>query len=151
MSDKARQFNTGSKRDTAKGKPPLSKLMWDALCEVARVHEYGDRHYGQGNWRKGQPYSEASNSMLRHWKAMFCDGEDYDRNWVDEDGGVHNGSGLHHSAHMAWNALFILHMQLHSGHYTQCDDRMDALGDWSNDFFAGTDMAKELEKGERDD
>jgi len=133
----ARNFSTGSRRDSAEGKPPLSKLMWKALREVAFVHLYGDTHYGQGNWRKGQPYSEASNSMLRHWDAFFNDGEDIDPT-----------SERYHTAHMAWNALFLLHMQLHPEYYAECDDRMDAFGDWVNEAFAQTDTAKELEKGD---
>jgi len=144
----ARNFSTGSKRDSAKGKPALSKLMWKALEEVARVHEYGDDHYGQGNWRKGQPFSEASNSMLRHWNKLFNYGEDYDEDWIDEEGNLRKGSGLLHAAHMAWNALFILHMQLHPEYYTKCDDRMDAFGEWVNKVFANSDIAKKLEKGE---
>jgi hypothetical protein len=122
--------------------------MWKALEEVARVHKYGDDHYGQGNWRKGQPFSEASNSMLRHWHKFFNYGEDYDEDWIDEDGNNRNGSGLLHTAHMAWNALFLLHMQTHPEYYAGCDDRMDAFGDWVNETFASSDIAKKLEAGD---
>lgn len=144
----ARNFSTGSKRDSAKGKPPLTKLMWKALEQVAFVHAYGDRHYGQGNWRKGQPFSEASNSMLRHWNKFSNYGEDYDEDWTDEEGNLRSGSGLLHTAHMAWNALFLLHMQLHPAYYAECDDRMDAFGEWVNETFADSDIAKQLEEGD---
>jgi hypothetical protein len=144
----SRKFNTGSRRDSDLGKSPMSKLMWQALKYLALIHKYGDSHYGMGNWRKGQPYSSPSDSMLRHYEA-FSQGEDYDIDWVDDQGIEHKGSGLLHSAHMAWNALFILHMQLHPKQYATCDDRLDAFGVWVNETFAQTELAKELEKGSR--
>jgi len=112
-----RTFNTGSRRDSSKGKPPFSKLMWRALREVALVHEYGDLRYGQGNWRKGQPFSEVSNSMFRHWNSFFNHCEDYDTDQQAVEGDLRKGSGLLHTAHMAWNALFLLYMQCYPNNY----------------------------------
>lgn len=136
---KDRKFSTGSRRDSATGKAPLSRLMWDALEEVARVHEHGDKHYGMGNWRKGQPFSSPMDSLLRHYVAISR-GEDIDPK-----------SGRYHAAHLAWNALFILHMTIHYDHYAKLDDRLDFKGDWLSEQFAKTDLSRQLEKGLDDD
>ena len=128
-----RQFKTGSRRDSAKNKPPLSKLPFPALVEVAFVHEYGDSNFGTGNWRKGQPFSELSNSMLRHWEKWFYHGEDLDPK-----------SGRHHLAHMAWNALILLWEVLY--YNPLLDDRQTSTGEWRSKEFAKSKLAKELEK-----
>ena len=133
MSD--RFFVTGSRRDDDNGKPPLSKLPFAALREVALVHKYGDAHYGMGNWRKGQPFSVLSDSMLRHWEAWFVHGESRDPK-----------SGLHHLAHCAWNALVLLYQCVY--YRPELDDRLSWNGDWLSTEFAKTPLAKKLERGE---
>jgi hypothetical protein len=131
-----RFFSTGSRRDNADNKPPFSKVMWEALREVALVHKYGDDHYGMGNWRKGQPFSSPIDSALRHIEKTL-NGEDKDPD-----------SGQYHMAHAAWNCLFLLHMLIHYDYYGhQLDDRLDFKGDWHNEEFAKTALAKLLEAG----
>lgn len=131
-----RVFTTGSRRDSADGKPPLSKLPWTALSEVAFVHQYGDDHYGIGNWRKGQNMSTFLDSCDRH-KAAFAKGEDYDPK-----------SGRHHMAHAAWNCLIALHQSLYPDRYAELDDRMTDFGEWVNELFAQTEQAKLLVAGD---
>ncbi len=127
-----REFSTGSRRDTAEGKSPLSKLPFKALKDVALVHEYGDNNYGVGNWRKGQRFSVLSDSMLRHWEAWFTCMEEEDPK-----------SGLHHLAHCAWNALVLLYECLY--YRPELDDRIIEDGSWYSEKFAKTVLAKQLE------
>lgn len=129
-----RHFSTGSRRDNDSDKPPLSKLPFAALREVAHVHKYGDDHYGMGNWRKGQPFSVLSDSMLRHWEAWFVHGEERDPK-----------SGRHHLAHCAWNALILLYEVIF--YRPDLDDRLTWDGEWHSKEFAKTPQAIELEKG----
>lgn len=131
---KDRVFPTGSRRDNA-GKPPLSKLPWTALGEVAFVQEYGDGYYGIGNWRKGQTMSTFLDCSDRH-VAAFTRGEDMDPK-----------SGKPHLAHAAVNLLYALHQQIHAKHYANLDDRIDDFGNWVNETFAQTDAAKLLAAG----
>jgi hypothetical protein len=130
-----REFSTGSRRDSDDGKPPFSKLMWTALEEVAQVHKYGDDHYGVGNWRKGQPLTSTIDSAIRHLQKTLK-GKDYD-----------SRSKRLHAAHAAWNCLLVVHQQLYPDYYAELDDRIDDFGDWINERFAATDLAKGLEKG----
>lgn len=130
-----RYFSTGSRRDCDDSKPKFSRLMWTALEEVARVHEYGDSHYGRGNWRKGQPITSTIDSGMRHAKAVL-NGEDRDPK-----------TNLLHAAHAAWNMLLVVHQQLHPAKYAALDDRMNDFGDWICKEFAETDAAKQAERG----
>lgn len=134
-----RFFPTGSRRDTDEGKPPMSKLPWTALGEVAFVHRYGDSHYGVGNWRKGQFLSTYADSCQRHWRAFLC-GEDRDLK-----------SSCYHLAMAAWNTLCALHQVIHSKRYAHLDDRIDDFGNWVNAEFAKTETARELERGDQVD
>lgn len=135
-----RRFASGSIRDCAEGKPPLSRLPWEALDEVAMVHLYGDEHYGFGNWRKGQPISELLNSALRHIEDSI--------NGVDFD----SKSGQRTLAHAAWNVLVALRQQVLSGDYELLDDRLAPDGSWVNPVYAVTDeaRAKSMPKAERE-
>lgn len=130
-----RIFTTGSRRDSDTHKAPLSKLPFAALKEVAQVHRYGDARYGMGNWRKGQPFSVLSDSMLRHWEAWFFDGEENNPE-----------SGIHHLAHAAWNCLVLVYEVIF--YRAELDDRLDWQGNWMSEEFAKTDLAKQLERGE---
>lgn len=97
----ARRYNSGKTRHD---------LMspW-AIEEVAKVMTYGANKYtvkddkgnvvdsGDRNWEKGQLWSTPIASLRRHFLA-FEMGEDFDPE-----------SKLYHMAHVAWNALAILH------------------------------------------
>jgi hypothetical protein len=131
----SRNFSTGSRRDVADNKAPLTRLPYKALGEVAFIHQHGDGLYGIHNWRKGQPLSELLNSASRHIAAVVT-GEDIDPK-----------SKRYHLAHAAWNVLVALNQTIHSKHYAKLDDRVNEFGDWVSKEFAKTDTAKELERG----
>ena len=72
-----------------------------ALQEVGKVGTYGAQKYSDNGWMSvpdGQRrYLDA---MLRHW-AKESSGEQFD-----------NDTGLTHLAHMAWNALAVLELEM---------------------------------------
>lgn len=131
-----RIFASGSRRDSDEGKPPLSKLPWRALEELAFVHKNGDDHYGVGNWRRGQYYHVLIDSALRHLeKVILC--EDIDPK-----------SKCYHAAHAAWNCLVLLYQTIFYSKYKQLDDRLNQDGSWYSVEFSISEYAKELERGE---
>jgi len=70
-----------------------------AYHEVVMVYNYGMQKYDPDNWWKGMPWRDVLGSLERHiakWKR----GELFD----DE-------SGLHHLAHVAWNAMALYEYQ----------------------------------------
>ncbi len=78
------------------GKPRVDLIDPDFLLQVGAVLEAGARKYAERNWEKGMDWNKVYASMLRHmlkWQA----GETND----DE-------TGLHHMAHVACNAMFLL-------------------------------------------
>lgn len=134
---KDRVFSTGSRRDSDKGKPQMHRLMWKAIAEVSKVHSYGDHHYGEGNWRKGQPASVICDSAMRHLFA-WMDGENYD-----------GKSKLNHLLHFAWNALYLVwqfavpwDIASRNNPYLELDDRMDYKGEWVSLIFDDTPAGK---------
>jgi hypothetical protein len=91
-----RVFATGSIRDSAEGKPRLSLLPYDLLIHVANWLEKGGKHYGDHNWRLGQPKQEVFDSLQRH-----C--EKYWEGLKDED----------HLSAIIVNAFFLMHVDLY--------------------------------------
>lgn len=76
------------------------KLRWDLVTpefeELVAVFHFGSQKYSDHNWLKGMKWSKMFASMMRHiWK--WFRGEDRDEE-----------SGLHHMAHVAWNALALV-------------------------------------------
>ena len=100
--DQGLRYNTG--------KPQLSLVLEapNALRGVARVLEFGAKKYDRSNWKRGLPYTEITDSLLRHMLAFF-EGEELDAE-----------SGLPHTDHIATNALFLSEMRVHK---PECDDR----------------------------
>lgn len=90
------------------GKPDLTFLreFSGALGEVCRVSEYGVRKYKKrGSWPTVPDGSRRyAAAMLRHELAGDA---------VDPE------SGLHHAAHVAWNALAKLQLMLDRRQVTQ--------------------------------
>ena len=94
--------NGGLRHDT--GKPRIDLVPTDALRALAEVYtkscspceEYPEGKYPARNWERGMLFSRCYNSLMRHAIA-WQDGEDHDAE-----------SGLHHMAHVAWNAFAIL-------------------------------------------
>ena len=89
------------------------KLQWglvdfEALENMVRVLEYGEKKYDAHNWKKGLPYVAVMESMLRHIYA-FLRGEDIDPE-----------SGLPHTGHIMCNAMFL---DYYSTYCKDMDDR----------------------------
>lgn len=59
-------FNTGSVRDTRKGKGRFDLIPPCVLKRDARHYENGAVKYGDRNWEKGQPVSRYLDSAMRH-------------------------------------------------------------------------------------
>lgn len=82
------------------GKLRADLLPVDALREVIKILGYGANKYGDNNWKHGLEQKRIIAALLRH---MF---EIMDGKLVDDE------SQLMHSAHVACNALFLVHYQL---------------------------------------
>jgi hypothetical protein len=100
---KREKMTTGSQRDTQTGKPRYDLIPADSLKRLADLYARGAEKYDDNNWRKGQPYSRVTASLLRHVYA-FIDGDE------SED----------HLAAIAWNAFAIMHFQ--DTNRTELDD-----------------------------
>jgi len=81
-----------------------NKLRYDllpptAISEIVAIYTYGAQKYDPNNWWKGMPWSDVIAPLERHiakWKR----GEIFDEE-----------SGLHHLAHVAWNAIALYEYQ----------------------------------------
>lgn len=93
-SGKREHFATGMQRDSQENKGRFDLIPYEALLRVAQLYERGAEKYAARNWEKGQPFSRAANSMLRH-AAQAANGFD------DED----------HFAAVIFNAAAIIAYQ----------------------------------------
>ncbi len=91
------------------GKTRLGLIPPFSIQEIGKVFTKGAEKYGDNNYRKGMPWSKCVDSLHRHLNA-FEQGEDFDAE-----------SGLHHMAHVATNAIFLLEYYNIAPQY---DDRM---------------------------
>lgn len=89
---KAMRFNTG--------KAEFFDAPVLALAEVAKVAAYGRSKYDTYNWKKGGPASQYHDCRQRH-EIKYWYGQDKD-----------SESKCFHLAHIAWNALAALELQL---------------------------------------
>jgi hypothetical protein len=88
----------------------IPRIPARAIREVAAVSAFAFRKYSSSNSVKSQRWSRCQGILLRHYEE-FVKGADLD-----------SESGLHHTAHVAWNALILLTCQLfHLGE----DDRKE--------------------------
>lgn len=90
-SGKRQEFETGMVRDTADGKPRYDLVPVSPLKRLADLYMRGAIKYEEDNWQKGQPYSRAYASLLRHVYA-----------WREGD------RTEDHLAAAAWNAFTIM-------------------------------------------
>lgn len=94
----------GAKLDAGKVQAGLLLDFSHALHAVALVATFGAAKYSPGGWMKvpdgPRRYTDA---LLRHQLAMGM-GESHDPE-----------SGLLHAAHIAWNALAVLELELRQG------------------------------------
>jgi hypothetical protein len=93
-------------------KPMMSLITPEFLEELAKVLTMGAVKYHKHNWLKGLSYEETYDSLLRHANAWLS-GEMLDKE-----------SGLHHMAHVACNAMFLLTYDARNT-YQKFDDRPD--------------------------
>lgn len=85
------EMETGSQRDTRKGKGRFDLIPAYAIERIAKHYENGAEKYGNNNWVKGQKLSRYMDSTLRHINKWMqgCDEED-------------------HLAAAAWNLISII-------------------------------------------
>ena len=98
----------GTKNDEEKVRTDL--LPVNALMKVAEVLTMGAVKYNDRNWEEGIDFGRVYGALLRHlwaWQAL----EDHDPE-----------SKKLHLAHVATNALFMLHYAL-DAKYNEFDDR----------------------------
>jgi hypothetical protein len=90
------------------GKAKLTYVPLALKEGCARGMVYGATKYERDNWKKGFPWTEVMDCLMRHAEA-WTEGEDIDAE-----------SGLNHLDLLACNAAFLLHMVKHK---TGTDDR----------------------------
>lgn len=93
-SRKRQEFNTGSVRDSRKGKGRFDLISPIALKRLAQHYENGSKKYGDRNWEKGQPLSRYLDSLIRHAYCLL-EGK------KDED----------HASAIVWNAMAYIHTE----------------------------------------
>jgi 5'(3')-deoxyribonucleotidase len=94
------------------GKTRFDLMEPYALEQLAKVFTIGAKKYADHNWLKGMAWSKVKASLDRHLNA-FAQGVDYDPE-----------TGLHHMAHVAWNAMALVS---YYKHYPQGDDRIHTI------------------------
>ena len=88
-------------------KPKYSLLDLESFEDTARVLEFGAKKYSRDNWKKGLPFSEIIDSLLRHVVGMQK-GE-----YLDPE------SGLPHHGHLGCNVMFLAY---NIKHHQELDD-----------------------------
>lgn len=88
------EFDTGSVRDTRKGKGRFDLVSPIGLRRLALVYENGAEKYGDHNWQKGQPLSRYLDSAARHLYA-----------WMGGD------RSEDHLMQCAWNCFAYVHTE----------------------------------------
>lgn len=110
-SGERQEFETGSKRDTRKGKGRFDLITPWGLKRLAKHYEGGSDKYGDYNWELGQPIMRYLDSAERHindLKMALRTGE------MTED----------HASAVVWNMLCWIHMEecLELGYYSKSLD-----------------------------
>lgn len=111
------EMDSGSQRDTRKGKGRYDLLPTRAIRRLAQHFENGATKYGDRNWEKGQPTSRYLDSAMRHLFAVL-EGK------TDED----------HAAAVMWNIACLIETQerIAGG---LLDGYLDDLSKYHNDLY----------------
>lgn len=89
------------KNDRKDGKLRWELLPLETLEEVVRIYTFGAEKYGPNTWQGLENgYERYKAALLRHL-VSYEKGETHDAE-----------SGIHALAHMAWNAIAMLHLAL---------------------------------------
>lgn len=121
MSDHASRFNAGKTRTTLLLEAPI------AIEGATRVLEYGCTKYSRRNWKKGFPFLEIVDAMMRH-TLKFVNGEEFDY------------EGQAHVDCILVNALFLAELTRTHPHM---DDRIIQVRDpETGEIRATEDLAK---------
>jgi hypothetical protein len=93
--------NTGMKYDGGKDLAAIPFQDFnDALMEMIRVCSFGARKYARSSWKDvPEAATRYEDALARHFMAQY-------REHKDEE------SGLYHKAHLAWNALATLQLEI---------------------------------------
>lgn len=121
IQDKTYSADNGGLRDD-NGKTEFHLLPLDGITELGKVYTFGAKKYAPRNWERGMLWSRCYNSLLRHLYA-YWGGERSDQE-----------TGLHHMAHVAWNAIALLVYSLRGvGVDDRCEKKtVDALCELQN-------------------
>ncbi len=92
------------------GKIPLHLLPFDAILEITKVLDFGQKKYSANNWRKGFVWSRVFRAAVGHLISWWM-GQD-----LDEE------TGISHLAHAGCCVIFLLHFVLKQ---TGTDDRSE--------------------------
>ena len=132
------KMTEGIKKDD--GKSPWDLVPYDAIEEVVKVLQFGQRKYTARNWEKGIVQSRLFAALQRHMVAWFQKGEDIDPE-----------SGLSHLAHAACTILFMLAFVTRERH--DLDDRpgheecitLEEFLEEVEPLVKGTDLAENVD------
>lgn len=92
------------KNDRKDGKLRWELLPLSTIKEIVKVYTFGANKYGANRWQNLENgYERYKAALFRHMVA-FEEGEITDKE-----------SGLHHLAHMAWNAIAMLYFAIKEG------------------------------------
>jgi len=105
-----------------------------SLEPLVRVLEYGADKYDDENWKKGLPFKEVCESMLRHL-LEFMRGEDQDHE-----------SGESHLGHIIANAMFLRYYQQNGLHVT-FDNRVNKIPEMVSVPMEDSPMNDEIVEG----
>jgi len=105
------KLKEGTKYD--EGKLRWDLIPFDALEETVKVYTSGAQKYDDWNWAKGIKFHRVFRALMSHLMKWWW----HKRDINEED------FGCHHLAHVAWNALALLHYALNYERYKEYDDR----------------------------